>query len=199
MDEEKLRQIIAQNLIYYRKMANYTQAEVAELLAYSDKSISKWERGDGLPDVIVLTKLARLYHINTSDFLSENQRKHIAMQYWNKYLLAGCAGGLAWLVAAVVFFVLNLFTEIPNLWLIFIYAIPVSAVTTLALFAVWHYRVSCFISTSFLIWGIATSLYLSFLVEATVWIFLIAGVMQIIAIMWFFFRHLLKKQIKTET
>ncbi len=60
MTEERLKKNIAKNLSSLRKSAGLTQAELGEKLTYSDKSISKWERGDGLPDLLVLDKLAEL-------------------------------------------------------------------------------------------------------------------------------------------
>ena len=61
--EEQLRMQIAENIAYYRKQNGDTQAELAEKLNYSDKSVSKWERGDGTPDIYILAKIAALYKI----------------------------------------------------------------------------------------------------------------------------------------
>ena len=68
-ENEELRDIIAKNLVYFRKASKLTQLELAEKLLYSDKNISKWERGEAIPDVIVLSQLADLYHITVNDFL----------------------------------------------------------------------------------------------------------------------------------
>ena len=54
---------IAKNLTYYRKRANLTQAELAEKINYSDKSVSKWESGNGIPDVYILLQLARRFGV----------------------------------------------------------------------------------------------------------------------------------------
>ena len=71
MNEETLRKIIAKNLSFYRKNAGLTQAELAEKINYSDKSVSKWERGEGLPDVYVLTLIAGLLGVTVNDLISE--------------------------------------------------------------------------------------------------------------------------------
>ena len=63
MTENDFRRLIADNLIYYRQRAGLTQAEVAAHINYSDKFVSKWERGDGCPDVYVLTLLAEKYGV----------------------------------------------------------------------------------------------------------------------------------------
>ena len=64
---------IAQNLIYYRKAAGLTQAELAEKINYSDKSVSKWESGNGIPDVYTLLQLAKLYNVTLSVLVGEEQ------------------------------------------------------------------------------------------------------------------------------
>ena len=57
---EDLKFTVARNLVQCRRACGYTQLQVAEKLNYSDKAVSKWERGESLPDVAVLTELARL-------------------------------------------------------------------------------------------------------------------------------------------
>ena len=58
MDETELGQIIGKNITRLRKIANMTQLELAEKLNYSDKSVSKWEQGNGIPDVRILMQIA---------------------------------------------------------------------------------------------------------------------------------------------
>ncbi|WP_295219539.1 helix-turn-helix domain-containing protein [Ruminococcus sp.] len=45
MTDEEIKQTIAQNIAQYRKKLGLTQFELSEKINYSDKSISKWERG----------------------------------------------------------------------------------------------------------------------------------------------------------
>ena len=72
---ENLRRIIKNNLIKYRKAAGLTQVQLAEKLGYSDKSVSKWEREEGVPDIYILKEIADLYGITVNDLISENQNK----------------------------------------------------------------------------------------------------------------------------
>ncbi len=67
---QDIRQTIAENLIAARKAAHLTQAELAEKLNYSDKAVSKWERGDSIPDVIVLKQIADLFSVTVDYFLT---------------------------------------------------------------------------------------------------------------------------------
>ena len=54
---------------YLRKEKNMTQKEVADRLNISDKTISKWERGRGCPDVSLLAELSNLFGVNIEKIL----------------------------------------------------------------------------------------------------------------------------------
>ena len=69
---EDLKLIIAKNIIDLRKANNMTQVDLAERLNYSDKAVSKWERGESLPDVSVLLAIARLFSVSL-DYLTEEE------------------------------------------------------------------------------------------------------------------------------
>lgn len=195
MNEEELRKTLAANLVHYRKLANLTQGELAEILNYSDKSVSKWERGEGIPDLIVLSKLASLYHITLNDFVSVKQKRTLPNLKLKRLLVTLLSTCLVWVVAVFAFVILNLvnISLLGNNWLCFIYAIPLSAVIVLVLSSVWGNKVIWSISTSFLVWGILLSVYLS-LFENNFWeIFLLGIPLQALVIMWFFFRSTLNK------
>ena len=59
-NEQNVRSIIASNLTKYRKNLGLTQLELAEKLNYSDKTLSKWERGESIPDIVTLKQLASI-------------------------------------------------------------------------------------------------------------------------------------------
>ena len=67
MDERKLRMQIGVNIAAHRKRAGMTQACLAEKLNYSDKAVSKWERGESMPDVTTLVQLADLFGVSLDD------------------------------------------------------------------------------------------------------------------------------------
>ena len=71
MELEKLRYQIGANIAAYRKNAGLTQAGLAEKLNYSDKAVSKWERGDSVPDVLTLVQLADQFGITVNDLLTD--------------------------------------------------------------------------------------------------------------------------------
>ena len=70
MDELKL--IFASNLIRLRTATGMTQAELGEQLNYSDKSISKWERGEAIPDAAVLKHMSEIFGVTVDYLLNEH-------------------------------------------------------------------------------------------------------------------------------
>jgi transcriptional regulator with XRE-family HTH domain len=71
MSDKTQNEIISENLALYRKMNGLTQNELAEAIGYSNKSISKWERGEGLPDVVILIQLSEIYGITVSELIGQ--------------------------------------------------------------------------------------------------------------------------------
>ena len=67
---EEMKLAIAKNIAALRQASRMTQLELAEKLNYSDKAISKWERGESIPDVLVLKSIADLFGVSL-DYLLE--------------------------------------------------------------------------------------------------------------------------------
>ena len=66
MDQIKTGRFIAEQ----RKAHGMTQRQLAERLSVSDKTISKWECGNGLPEVSLMLPLCELLSINVNELLS---------------------------------------------------------------------------------------------------------------------------------
>ena len=64
MDQIKIGRFIAEA----RKSQNITQKQVAEALSISDKTVSKWERGRGLPEISLMLPLCEVLHIPSTSF-----------------------------------------------------------------------------------------------------------------------------------
>lgn len=65
MDTKKVGKAIA----FLRKKNGYTQRDLASRLGVSDKAVSKWERGLGLPDISIIRKIAILLDTDTDSLL----------------------------------------------------------------------------------------------------------------------------------
>ncbi|MBR5900709.1 MAG: helix-turn-helix transcriptional regulator [Clostridia bacterium] len=66
-----VKENLAINIAKHRKALGLTQAELAEQLNYSDKAVSKWERGDAVPEITVLKQLADFYGVTVDTLLSQ--------------------------------------------------------------------------------------------------------------------------------
>ena len=204
MEEKKsLEQIVADNLVYYRKAAGLTQLEVAEKFNYSDKSISKWERAEGLPDILVLKALADFYDIRVDDFFKEEKAKIKMTRKSRRWFIFGLSETLVWLVFGVFFSVFSI--ALPNVfawWLLFVYAAAASAILAVVWAGIYHKRLYQLIATSCIVWFTIASIYLTALMvtlpnpNPNLWLlFLIGAPLEILAILWYFLRKNLKKKV----
>ena len=71
MEDDRIKARIGTNIAERRKRAGLTQAGLAERLNYSDKAISKWERGESVPDVLTMMQLAELFGVRVDDLLQD--------------------------------------------------------------------------------------------------------------------------------
>ncbi|MGM9874069.1 MAG: helix-turn-helix domain-containing protein [Bacilli bacterium] len=183
--------ILANNLIFYRKAMGLTQIQVAEKLSYSDKNISKWERGEGTPDIFALKTLADLYGISINDFLKEKPRKFKQPNFKKRLITVLLSVGIVWLVASVLFAGFMIFSNghLKDSWLVFVYATIPTFILFTVFANVYKNRFYSLISVSGLIWCVALSIYLTCLKYtdiSVIWlIFIIPIPLQILAILWF--------------
>lgn len=189
ISEDTLRKNFAQNLTHYRKALGLTQIELAERLNYSDKSISKWERGDGLPDLAVTAQLAEIFGLTVNDLIAEKPKKRL-MTTRNKIIITMLSIGIAWLVATVLFFLFEIILpNVYNWWLIYVYAIPISAIVGIVFSCIWWKKIHIFAFISTLVWSVALCIMLTvsaFIHEPKIYlIFIVAAVVQIMTILWF--------------
>ena len=149
MQLSELKLISASNIIKLRTRAGLTQAELGEKLNYSDKTISKWERGEAIPDAYVLTQMAELFGVTVDYLLSshdaweppeqqeEEEQRQAERHYSINVIIAISVLGV-WTMALTIFVMLWLFDII--LWQTFVVALPVSILTFMVLICVFRRR-----------------------------------------------------------
>ncbi len=139
-----LKLIIASNIIKLRTDAGMTQSELGAKLNYSDKSISKWERAEALPDANVLKQMGEIFGVSMDylfnthdDWVPDTEPSPAEKTKVNhKAVEAVALCG----VATFAFFLFILFWIILDklLWIVFFAALPVAILTHLVLNSVWN-------------------------------------------------------------
>lgn len=161
---------IAKNITELRILNNMTQMELAEKLNYSDKTISKWERGDSSPDISVLVEIADMFGV-TLDYLVRTENieeaviKHKTQQVtFNRRAVSYIAEGGAWIVAIFAFIITTLITnQMTFQWLYFVYALPVVLIVKLIFNSIWFNPRHNYLIISALLWSILAATHITFL------------------------------------
>lgn len=195
MDKEKITQTIAHNIQRYRKLNRLTQLDLANKLNYSDKTISKWERAEGMPDVYVLVELATFFGLTVNDLLNDNppiipvntkQKKHI--------LIALTAFASVWVIA-VAFYAISIMLAVPfEAWQAFIIALPISFTVLIVFAAIWGNYYHLIMPISLLVWSLALLLTVMINVNSSFLFFIIAIPIQILILLVFFAVRYRKKE-----
>ncbi len=203
MNDETLKAMLGSNIASYRKQQGLTQAGLAEKLNYSDKAVSKWERGESIPDVLTLMQLAELFGITVDMLLADPNRlpeqtgavvgrmekavEKTLKRKADKQSILGLSSLLVWFVALLCFVIVSSL-GIEKSWIAFIYAIPADAIVRLSLLSAWHdFRWNKTL-VSVIMWGCLLSIYMSLLLfaQVNIWKLFLLGVPGQLAIfLWF--------------
>ena len=199
--QEELTIIVANNITTYRKKLGLTQLQLAELISYSDKAVSKWERAEALPDVFVLSQIAEVFKITVNDLLTKVDDKKIENNIIeekrftnrNRIIITILSALLVWFISTIVFVLLQVIPNSFPSWLTFIYAIPASAIVLLVFAKIWGERWMRFFIVSLITWGITISIQISLTVlisEPNAHLFyFIALAFQILTVFWYMARR----------
>jgi transcriptional regulator with XRE-family HTH domain len=202
-----LKAIVARNIIELRRENNMTQLELAERLNYTDKAVSKWERGESLPDIAVLKTIADMFGVSmdylvTSDH-SDQETEHIWLEseeqisekeknkrrrFLTHAYITGVSVLLVWLLATFVFVIIQLINpSAVRHWLAFLYAVPLSCVLWLIFNSIWFNSRRNFWIVSLLMWSVLASIHVTFMAFGVpeIWLLYILGAPgQAIILVW---------------
>ena len=179
--KEDLKAVIARNLSELRRRAGMTQQDLAAELNYTDKAISKWERGESVPDILILKQIADLFGV-TVDYLlcSVHEEPAPAVEeetapapdpisrqsIRTRGVVTGMSILLVWLAALTMFLIFDTAeVDVRSHWIVFACAVPASLVLWLVMNSIWFNRRRNYLIISLLMWSV---LILAFV---TVWIF----------------------------
>lgn len=163
-----LKRTIAKNLAELRKQKKYTQQDVGNLVQYSDKAVSKWEKGESLPDIDVLYQLCNIYGV-TLDYLThegsiEDKKDYVIpkSEYRNKIIITALFSSIIWMAVIIVYVYLNLYQKV-NIWTIYVWAIPLNCSLLLYFNWKWGRKTWYIILGSVLVWSLIASFFIQIL------------------------------------
>lgn len=217
MDDTKLKKQIGRNIVSYRKRNGMTQAQLAEKLNYSDKAVSKWERGESMPDVPTLVLLAEQFDVTVNDIVvdpdalpaqtgpvvrvMEKAVEKKLKRKADKRIILSLSSLLVWFVALFLYVLFSIL-DVPKSWVAFVYAIPANAIVLLSLRSAWKDFRWNQILISGIMWGSLLSIFVTILafIDVALWvklwqIFLLGIPGQIAILLW---SRLFRKQPREE-
>ena len=174
---ENIREVVAKNLATLRKENQLTQVELAQKINFSDKAISRWEKGEVLPDIETLQKLSAVFNVPMASILEPQEEGHKTkfVKPAKKEILSQifliCE---IWVIMSVAYAYINI-ARGANLWQIFLWGIPATALFLLYQNRKTNNNLLNFIYGTLFVWSFITCLYLH-MIELHPWYFYILGV-----------------------
>ena len=197
---EDIKSIIAENIVRLRHRSGMTQIGLAEKLNYSDKAVSKWERGESIPDISVLKNIADLFGVTVDYLISSGHEDEpddvievvvdevaIKKKKRSRAMITGMSVLLVWLVASVIFVPIDIATtDAVAHWLAYAYAVPASMLVWLIFNSIWFNRRRNYLIISLMVWTLLAAIHLSVLVGGfNVWQIYLLGIPgQLIISLW---------------
>lgn len=192
---EDIKGIVARNITELRQLNKMTQLELANRLNYSDKAISKWERGESTPDIAVLVEIADIFGV-TLDYLVKAEHEERALpkgqdkeRRYNRKMIAYISESTGWLAAILAFIITTLILgRMAFQFLYFVYTLPAVLIVRLIFNSVWFNRRHNYFIISLLMWSLLAAVHITFLyfsVDVAL-VYLLGGAGQIVIVMWSF-------------
>ena len=161
MELNELKLVTASNIIKLRTQKGMTQAELGALLNYSDKTISKWERGEAIPDAYVLTQLSALFGVSVDFILSshdkwekpkENEVEQVSYSVERIIAIAVIGTLTAFLIAFVTLWLMDVVE-----WRLFLFALSAAILAYMIMICIFkrtrqlQYVIALFVASLFVI------------------------------------------------
>lgn len=192
-----IKNTVAKNISTLRQMNNMTQTELGEKLNYSDKTISKWERGESTPDISVLVEIASMFGVTLDSLVrSENMKtavnecKSEEVKY-NRRVIAYISESVGFFVAILAFIITTLIIQKTTFqWLYIVYSVPVVLVVKLVFNTIWFNPRRNYLIVSALMWSVLSGIHITFLYFGinVALVYLIGVVGQVIIVLWSFLK-----------
>ncbi len=201
LNEIDFKKNFGNRLNYLRKERGMTQSELGYQLNYSDKAVSKWERGESVPDSFTVYKISELFGVSVSELISDKNELDLKAVKPKDTLKPSrlfvpiIIVVSVFFVASIVFFVMK---NIPSLsgyaYNSFLYALPVAAVVLTIFSSLWWRIVYRCIFVSLILWTSAFAVYFSFELETLKYIFIPCAILQVACIVAYLFAWFVVKK-----
>lgn len=195
---DDLKTVIAKNLVELRTKAHLTQLQLAEMLNYSDKAVSKWERGEAIPDIRVLMRISEIFGVTLDDIVKDGS---VTPQIQPKKKISGkrafitaMSAVLVWFIATGIFIVFYFIEPTADYaYLVFVVA-PLATAIVLNVFSVmWGTRLTTAIASSLIVWSCVLIFHIFVLTftdfKKIYFLYIVAAVFELLIIMWFSYRR----------
>jgi transcriptional regulator with XRE-family HTH domain len=184
--DQALKRLVADNITMYRKANGLTQIQLAEKLNYSDKAVSKWERGESLPDLYILMQIVDMFGITLNDLVTkQEQPKKVSKSKLNHTIVTLLSVGLVWLIAFIVYVILHM-ASVSMDYMVFLYSLPVAFIVLIVFSKIAKNRLWVYIAVTGLIFSIPLAICVQLKWQYnSAYLFLISGVLEVLTILWF--------------
>jgi len=184
---DNLNFIIGKNLTALRKKNKLTQLELAQMLNYSDKAVSKWENGESVPSIEALHKISKIYNVSLDYLVGEQTASKpvditpVIKKKRNIITLLSIV--VVWFVVLLFYLAFDIFSNL-KIWMLFCWAVPASLIVSIVFDSLWNKHRTLFWLVSALIWSILVCTSLQFF-NYNIWQILFIGIpLQIGTILW---------------
>lgn len=191
-----VKKTVGENLAKLRKSRKLTQLEIAETFSYSDKAVSKWEKGETLPDIETLTEIASYYGVDLNYLVTEHNEDEQVPQHTttsNKIAITLLMISFVWILVTIIYMWLGQTGE-GYYYQCFIWGIPSSFLIMILANMAWGKKEYGIIFHSFFLWTLITAVYCQFgdygeaAFQSTWVLFLLGAPIQATIIMWAFIK-----------
>lgn len=193
-NEMDLNQIVANNIVELRKEAKLTQVELAEKLNYTDKAVSKWERGESIPELLTLKKIAEIFGV-TIDYLTSEKPRDEKKEFvlpkiivFNRILITAIVTSFVFIIATIIFVYGYLYLGLVDFWTSFVWAVPFSTLILIFFNWQWGKRKYYFWIFTVLLWTLITAVFIQTITYETWMLYIIGVPIQITLILFSFLK-----------
>lgn len=160
---EDMKNNIGKNIAKIRLRNRLTQMELAKKLNYSDKAVSKWERGESVPDISVLVEIADLFEVTLDDLIrGDGNGKWVRKQpKYNRHILTCIIEASVWMLSVIAFVATYLVMgKVTFQWLYFLFTLPAVLIVRLIFNSIWLNPRNNYWIVSLLMWSILLAVHL---------------------------------------